>query len=243
MSGTEHTGPAEGSSGGDELAWAGLLAHAVGLVEAAWSLPAGAEGEAWRASAPALIELQAVVYALAGLESAAKTPGAYSVGVDRASLCVARSAAALERAWSGRGVPGSVREVIDDATRALAVVRGAGTQWTAIGLGTMPMLDGLAAVLRDRGFRGEVWALRAGSAVMPSLPIALARERDGSPVRGEVAEVIARALPGAVMTRAASPGVLARRGDGTVYRVGELARREGDESLFARVYDGGGAGL
>jgi len=102
------------------VTWAVLLGRWIDFARSALALPDDAEGRRLRDSVPDLIMLQAVWFALEHLD---ELDGAErTLGLDRAEVLIERHRAALEARWKRQGLPGLVRELVDDALRQLAAV-------------------------------------------------------------------------------------------------------------------------
>jgi hypothetical protein len=171
-----------------ELTWAALLSRWVEFAQAAVALPDDAEGEAWRASVPAIINLQAVTFALG--EVAELPADERALGLDRAAILIRRGATDLNGAWRGEPMPERVRELIEDARAAL---RAAGDLATVLvadheGLVVPAWADSIDQLITS-GFSGTLWVATPGLIVARSAPIAW--WRDGA------ADVIADAVPAA----------------------------------------------
>ena len=91
------------------------------FARASVALPADAGGDAWRASVPAVINLQAVTFALA--EIGELPPGERAWARDKAEVLVARSVGEIETAWRGTAMSASLVEIIADARAALVGAR------------------------------------------------------------------------------------------------------------------------
>ncbi len=87
------------------------------FARASLALPADAGGDAWRASAPAVINLQAVTFALA--EIGELPPGERAWARDKAEVLVAKSVREIETAWRGTAMSASLVEIVADARAAL----------------------------------------------------------------------------------------------------------------------------
>src|SRR5258705_12300610 len=98
------------------LTWAALLAKWTEFAKSAVALPAEGEGGRLRRAVPAVIGLQAVTHALAELSLLPE--GERAVGLDKASVLIARYSDDLSMIWDGR-VPGEVGELALDAEQAL----------------------------------------------------------------------------------------------------------------------------
>jgi hypothetical protein len=103
------------------LTWTGLLGQWVQFAQASMALPDDADGPAWRASVGAVINLQAVTFALADLDRL--PPDEQALAVDKAEILIRDSEARIDAAWRGAGAPESLREIVRDANAALESVR------------------------------------------------------------------------------------------------------------------------
>jgi len=98
------------------LTWTGLLGQWVRFAQASLALPPDAQGSRWRTSVPAVINLQAVTFALADLEKLAADERA--LALDKARLLIDGAVSRLERAWNGEIMPALLSEIRGDAQRA-----------------------------------------------------------------------------------------------------------------------------
>ena len=103
--------------------WGMLLTHWTSLARNSVALPQDQQGNAWRASVPALIGLQAHVFALAEIDGLPEDERA--VGLDRASVGIGAHETTLLEAWSGQETPEGVTDLIIDARSALRAAREA----------------------------------------------------------------------------------------------------------------------
>ncbi len=103
--------------------WAMLLSHWTSFARNSVALPENPEGNAWRASVPALIGLQAHVFALAELDGLPADER--SVGLDRAGVGIKAHDATLRAAWSSQTMPEGVADLLIDAHSALRIAREA----------------------------------------------------------------------------------------------------------------------
>jgi hypothetical protein len=101
----------------EALTWTGLLAQWVQFAQASLALPEAADGPRWRQSVPAVINLQAVTFALADLQRLPQDEQA--LGLDRAELLIGENAHRLRTIWAS-ALPASLKEIIDDSQIALA---------------------------------------------------------------------------------------------------------------------------
>jgi len=101
----------------ESLTWTGLLAQWVRFAQASAALPKGdAEGDRWRASVPAVINLQAVTFALGDLDrlAASERP----LALDKAELIIRDSRRQLQELWGDAMTP-TLHELCNDADDAL----------------------------------------------------------------------------------------------------------------------------
>ncbi len=100
------------------LTWTALLGKWVEFAQASLALPRDAEGDAWRASVPAIINLQAVTFALSEVGELPEDERA--LAMDKAEILVDRSARELGAIWRNSALPAMLIELIGDAQTALA---------------------------------------------------------------------------------------------------------------------------
>ena len=105
----------------EALTWTGLLAQWMRFAQASLSLPKNAEGDRWRSSVPAIINLQAVTFAVADLDQLA--PDERALSLDKAEILINQSSADIQRIWRNETHPEMITEIIADATTALRVQR------------------------------------------------------------------------------------------------------------------------
>jgi hypothetical protein len=109
------------------MTWAALLARWTEFARASVAFPKDAEGDRWRASVAPVIGLQATTFALAEVDELTLDERAF--GLDRAGLLVRTHATDLHAVWRGEPMPDALREVVDDAQRALTLARERGTEY------------------------------------------------------------------------------------------------------------------
>lgn len=192
------------------LAWSTLLAHWLDFARSSVAIPDDAEGDRWRASVAAIINLQAVTFALAELDrvDAADRPFA----CDRASVLIQENAVVLESAWRGVSMPETLLEIGADARAALAASAYAGCVelvWEGDGVLVMPMVP-VAGPGADE--RGTLAVAQPGTLLMPGEPVAWWVNRDGAP--------IVAAVPGATERTGGVPRQVYRQvgADGRIER-------------------------
>lgn len=101
----------------ETLTWTGLLAQWVQFAQASLALPDEADGPRWRASVPAIINLQAVTFALADVHRLPRDEQA--LALDKADLLIGAASDDLRAIWRDDGMASMVREIMDDAVAAL----------------------------------------------------------------------------------------------------------------------------
>src|SRR5437870_11456667 len=101
----------------EALTWTALLSQWVKFAQASAALPKDASGERWRASVPAVINLQAVTFALADLD---RVPAdEHALARDKAEMLITENADKLRRAWEGVARSLELEEIIAEAQKAL----------------------------------------------------------------------------------------------------------------------------
>jgi hypothetical protein len=111
------------------LTWTALLARWTEFARASVAFPRDSEGDRWRASVAPVIGLQATTFALAEVEGLSTDERSF--GLDRAGLLVRTHAGDLHAVWRGEPMPDALREVVDDAQRALTLARERGIEYRA----------------------------------------------------------------------------------------------------------------
>lgn len=205
------------------ITWAALLARWTDFAQASLALPDDAEGEAWKASVPSIIELQAVTHALGELDELADDDR--PAAIDRAELICQKAAKELYRVWQHEP-PHQVEEIIDDARAMFEAASNAGVEWlAAIDQMTVPPAAALKAKLTPLKFRGDVFLATPGYPLLAGTPVAFARAPGGAVPKPEVLKAIAKflAIEGGKVSepdRVASPRQVYRRSD---FATGKLA--------------------
>ena len=100
-----------------DLTWAALLGRWIEFAKASMALPDDAEGDRWRESVAAVINLQAVTFALADLDGL--PPDECALALDKSEIIIDDNDARLAAIWSGDALPESLVELCDDARLAL----------------------------------------------------------------------------------------------------------------------------
>ncbi len=159
----------------DRSAWAVLLAKWVEFARAAVAIPDDTEdADAWRASVPHVITLQAHTMALA--ETPDLHPDDRALAADRAAIAIRDAARALSGAWNRRPMPPALLELLADARAALDAVSQLALHLIVTEdahVATDP--DALAAALVARGFAGDLLAPPAGTILARHTPALLIR--------------------------------------------------------------------
>src|SRR5438093_12308706 len=101
----------------EALTWTGLLGQWVKFAQASLALPRDAHGERWRACVPAIINLQAVTFALADLDRVALSE--HALAMDKAEILINDNARTIQSAWPDGDLPASLLDIIADARAAL----------------------------------------------------------------------------------------------------------------------------
>ncbi len=104
----------------ETLTWTALLGKWVEFAKVSVALPKDVEGEQWRASVVAIINLQAVTFALAEVGDLPEIDR--PVALDRAEVLINDNQASLESIWAD-AMPDSVAEITRDARGALKVAQ------------------------------------------------------------------------------------------------------------------------
>lgn len=160
----------------ETLTWTALLAKWMDFARASLAAPRDAEGDRWRAAVPAVINLQAVTFALADL---AQLPvEERPLGRDRAELLIVENTARLHDIWRGEPMPESLVEISADARAALersVYADAVELIWEGPQSMVMPAVP-------IGGEHGMLAVMQPGTIVMPGEPVAWWVERDGRPI-------------------------------------------------------------
>ena len=190
----------------EALTWTALLARWMDFARASLAMPEDAEGERWRAAVPAVINLQAVTFALAELAQLSVDERPY--GRDRAELLIRENAAKLEEIWRGQSMPPSLLEISADARAVLEASVYAGAVeliWPGPGEMVMPPVPIGSPI-------GTLAVMQPGTIVMPGEPVAWWVDRDGESIVGALPGCTAagRALPRQVYRQLDENGMIER---------------------------------
>jgi len=172
------------------MTWATLLAHWASLARASLALPAGADGDRWRAAIPAIIDLQAVTYALDDLDRLAE-PDERALALDKADLLIQRDAESLQQLWNDEELHPELRTLIIDACAAHAAAEEGGVEWT---VSSDRLVTDHPAELVDMalnmGFAGDLFLPTPGVPIFRSCPVAFARDMYGASPTPELCKLI-----------------------------------------------------
>jgi hypothetical protein len=120
-----------GSNLGGDLTWPALLARWTAFAQSSLALPKNAAGDRWRAAVPAIINLQAVTFALEDLDRLTR-PGEKALALDKAEIIIRSGTGQLHALWRGDVVPTELVALIHDAGTAIDAARaGKENQGTA----------------------------------------------------------------------------------------------------------------
>ncbi len=101
----------------EALTWTGLLTQWVNFAQASLAIPVEADGPRWRASVPAIINLQAVTFALGDLDRLPRDEQA--LAIDKAELIIKFAKRELSEIWNTGGPGPMIAEIMEDASLAL----------------------------------------------------------------------------------------------------------------------------
>jgi hypothetical protein len=174
-----------------ELTWAALLGRWLEVARAAVAFPDDEEGQRWRESVPAIINLQAVTMALGELTDLERQER--ELGVDKAELLIRESCGELNRHWRGLVFPGNLNELTDDAFEALERAAALADVLVCEAEAMAPAWGEALAALGEAGFGGTLYVAREGARLAAGAPLAWAQRGDLAPLL----EVVKRALLGA----------------------------------------------
>ncbi|MFG0330239.1 MAG: hypothetical protein ACF8PN_10110 [Phycisphaerales bacterium] len=177
---SESAGSGEGRLSPRELTWAALLAQWLDFARASVAFPQTDEGARWKSSVPAIINLQAVTFALAEIDDLPADERA--LGVDRAEILLRENVAALHELWEDAEMPGGMIDLVDDARLALEAALAGPTIEFAVPRAeragpsmaqstmVMPDLGAIIDELLDAGFAGSIYAAPGGTLLLPGEP-------------------------------------------------------------------------
>lgn len=102
----------------EALTWTVLLGKWIDFAKATVALRPDQDGDRWRASVPAIINLQAVTFALADFDHLPADEHAHAL--DKAQLLIDAAVGDLDEIWIGVGQSPALEDIIADARLALA---------------------------------------------------------------------------------------------------------------------------
>jgi len=166
----------------EALTWTALLGKWIEYAQATVALPDDAEGARWKESVPAIINLQAVTFALGDIDHLPADEQA--LARDKAEVLINGAQQTLADIWNEAGWPDNVREIVNDARAALLAVAqhtdGDDAHVTELiwpGPHTFVMPD--ADVPDDALRTGSLAIMMPGTIVMPNEPVAWWRDNPG----------------------------------------------------------------
>ncbi|HMN40832.1 MAG TPA: hypothetical protein PKE29_08285 [Phycisphaerales bacterium] len=165
---------------GTDLTWPALLARWTAFAQSSLALPKTSDGDRWRSAVPAIINLQAVTFALGDLDTLS-LDGERALAIDKADIIIRSSTGQLHALWRPDPLPSEVVGLIQDAGVALEAVRGGGIEWrvTAERL-IVGHLSELMERLLELGFAGDLFIATPGVPVFAGAPAAFARDPGGA---------------------------------------------------------------
>ena len=114
------------------LSWVALLGRCMDFARVAVAFPESGDGGRFRRSVPPLITLHAVTHALEFLGEL--EVGERALALDRSAVLIGGAGRDLASAWSGSGMPNSVRSFIEEADEALAAAASAWGSFLSLSL-------------------------------------------------------------------------------------------------------------
>ncbi len=164
-----------------QLTWTILLAKWTQFAKSSLKLPKTAEGDRWRTAVAPIISLQAVTSAMAELDELEFDERA--LAFDKSEIIVRSRAEELKTLWAGEELPEAIVEIIDDTKLAIECAREGGLEWRLLQDRILVIHPGeLVALLRSRGFKGDLFLPTPGIPMFSGSPIAFMRGRLGEPV-------------------------------------------------------------
>ncbi len=175
--------------------WLSLLAHWTEFAQAAKALPNHGENTRWKSTAPAIITLQAVTFALADLANL--NPDERPLAIDRAQILISANTATIRQAWKDEPLPQGLTDLINDATVALQAARKPATnpspmkpssppsalEWS---VATERLIAEHPATLVDAllasGFDGDLYVPTPGVPLFERCPAVFAKGSNNTPL-------------------------------------------------------------
>ncbi len=185
-----------------DLTWPALLARWTAFAQSSVALPKNAAGDRWRMAVPAIINLQAVTFALGEIDQLTRE-GERAVALDKSEIIIRSATGQLHALWRGEPLPNELVALMHDAGVAMEVARGdfagleaTGTTAPAVPGGAMSGAEGiewrvteerlivnhpgdLVARLQELQFEGDLWVPTPGVPMFRGAPAAFAREAGG----------------------------------------------------------------
>jgi len=151
-----------------------MIAKWTEFAQASIALPADQEGPRWKACVAPIITMQAIVAALGELDQLPRSHR--PVAIDAAEALLREQLALVHEAWNGELIPDSITELIEESRRAIFDAQHLGVEWRVIDERIdAPNLQPIAEMLIEAGFRGDLHAVHAGTALFCGAPVAFFR--------------------------------------------------------------------
>ena len=165
-----------------DLTWPALLARWTAFAQSSIALPKNFEGERWRAAVSSIINLQAVTFALAELDTlSAEGGGERALALDKSDIIIRSATGQLHALWRAEPLPTELVTLTSDARLALAAARTGGIEWRVTEDRLIAAHPGeLVDRLTDLGFAGDLFVPTPGVVLFRESPGAFAREPDGA---------------------------------------------------------------
>jgi hypothetical protein len=193
-----------------EKTWEGVLAGAVALAKAAVALPSEGEGGRWKAAVPSVIALHAIIEALK--QTPILSDAELRVAQDRSAVMIREHAGAIHDLWRGVELPGSLRELVEEARAALEATRTGGLEWVvSVDRLVAPHPGELGLALVAGGFEGECFVPAAGVPLFCGCPAAFVAGVGGGRVSAAVIEAVEAFLASAEHEGRQGSGVVGPR--------------------------------
>ncbi|MBU6414433.1 MAG: hypothetical protein KGS45_13295 [Planctomycetes bacterium] len=187
------TAPGDESSINQETpatTWTILLAKWVVLSQASLHLPKSEDGERWRSAIPAIINLQAVTHAMGDMDDIEDDERGPSF--IKAKVLVQEQASTLHALWHDEPLPEMLTDCLSDANDAIELAQRTGLEWIVVGERLeFPHPGELIAILLATGFDGDLYVPTPGVDLFTDSPCAFLMARDGAPVHGKHAQIVA----------------------------------------------------
>ncbi len=163
------------------------------LAQASVAFPKTPDGDRFRAAVPAIISLQATALALQGIDQLEQAER--GVGIDRATVLLAKHAAELHTLWKGEQLPITISELLSDAQTALTTASQSGVLIIIVAQPmALPQPLRVAQIMLAGGFAGTLWLAGPGVTIGPDSPVAFIRGPRGASPESAVLDMLADAL-------------------------------------------------